>query len=204
MDHPNIELEVKFYISNLEKLETQLKNLGAKLVQNRTQEYNLRFDTPLGDFALGYRVLRLRQDTAIRLTYKGPGEIQDGVRSRQEIEIIVDDFDQAQALLEALGYQISMVYEKYRMGYELDGVLVTLDELPYGDFVEIEGPDTDGIKKVSTKLGLKWDSRILESYAILFDTLKRNLDISIGNLTFADFNGILVTPDHLGVGQGDG
>jgi adenylate cyclase class 2 len=204
MDHPNIELEVKFYISNLEKLETQLKNLGAKLVQNRTQEYNLRFDTPLGDFALGYRVLRLRQDTAIRLTYKGPGEVQDGVRLRQEIEVVVDDFDQTQALLEALGYQISMVYEKYRMGYELDGVLVTLDELPYGDFVEIEGPDTNGIKNVSTKLGLNWDSRILESYAILFDVLKRNLDISIENLTFADFNGILVTPDHLGVGLGDG
>lgn len=203
MDQSNIELEVKFYISNLDKLESQLKNLGAKLVQSRTQEYNLRFDTPLGDFALGYRVLRLRQDNAIRLTYKGPGEIKNGVRSRQEIEIIVDDFDQAQTLLEALGYQISMVYEKYRMGYELDGVLVTLDELPYGDFVEIEGPDTEGIKNVSAKLGLKWDARILESYAILFDVLKNNLDISIEKLTFSDFNGILVTPDHLGVSPGD-
>ena len=34
----------------------------------------------------------------------------------------------------SLGYVISMIYEKYRTTYELDGVLVTLDEMPCGDF----------------------------------------------------------------------
>ena len=204
MTAQNKELEVKFYISNLDKLETKLKNLGAKLVQTRTQEYNLRFDTPGGDFAHGFRVLRLRHDTAIRVTYKGPGEIQDGVRSRQEIEITVDDFDQTRTLLEALGFEVSMVYEKYRMGYELDGVLVTLDELPYGNFAELEGPDAKSIKEVSGKLELAWDHRILDSYAVLFDNFKRNLGVSIDTLTFADFNGILATPEQLGVTPADG
>jgi len=203
MDQQNKELEVKFYISKLEKLETKLKDLGAKLVQNRTQEYNLRFDTPGGDLAHGFRVLRLRQDNAIRLTYKGPGEVDDGVRSRQEIEITVSDFDQTQKLIEALGFEVSMVYEKYRMGYELDGVLIALDEMPYGDFVELEGSDTISIKKVSSKLDLDWDTRILDSYAALFDTFKKNLSVSIDTLTFADFTGIIATPDQLGVSPAD-
>jgi len=204
MDQLNRELEVKFYISNLEKLETSIKDLDGKLFQSRTQEYNLRFDTPSGDLAHGFRVLRLRHDNAFRLTYKGPGEVDDGVRSRQEIEITVSDFDQTQKLIEALGFEVSLVYEKYRMGYELDGVMIALDEMPYGNFAELEGPDSISIKNVSRKLELDWDARILDSYAVLFDTLKESLSVSIDTLTFADFTGIIATPDQLGVKPADG
>ncbi len=110
MPHQNTELEVKFYISDLGKLEERIETLGAKLVQPRTLEYNLRFDTLNGELARSYQVLRLRRDTANRLTYKGPGVILDGVRLRKEIEFEVGDFDNARALIKALGYRVSMIY----------------------------------------------------------------------------------------------
>ena len=53
----------------------------------------------------------------------------------------VESFDQARAFLAALGYQVDMVYEKYRTKYELEGVHLDLDEMPYGDFIELEGND---------------------------------------------------------------
>ena len=52
----------------------------------------------------------------------------------------VSSFDNAKALLEALGYRVSVMYEKYRTTYDWGGCEVTLDEMPYGDFAEIEGP----------------------------------------------------------------
>ena len=124
------ELEVKFYVKDLASVERRLVALEARLVQPRAHEINLRFDTPAGDLARGLQVLRLRQDTAARLTYKGPAQARDGVRVRQEIEFVVEDFETARAFLEALGYRVSMLYEKFRTVYDIDDVHVTLDELP--------------------------------------------------------------------------
>ena len=204
MSYPNTELEVKFNISDLGKLEERVKGLGAKLVQPRTLEYNLRFDIRNGELARSYQVLRLRRDTANRLTYKGPGVILDGVRLRKEIEFDVSDFDNAKALIEALGYRVSMIYEKYRSVYKLDGVLITLDEMPYGNFAEIEGPDAASIQAVNQRLGLDWEARILDSYAMLFQIVCRKLGLTFRDLTFENFAATEVTPATLGVRPADG
>lgn len=193
------ELEVKFYLPNLFELQSRLEALGAQLVQPRVHEINLRFDTPSGDLAGGYRVLRLRQDTEARLTYKGPGEVQDGVRIRQELEFTVSSFDIARSFLEALGYEISVMYEKYRAIYALGGVLVTLDEMPYGYFAEVEGPDGNSIHRTADVLELDWETRILDSYLLLFDRLRSRLDLTFRDLSFANFEGLNVTGEMLGV-----
>lgn len=193
------ELEVKFYLPGLSALQARLEALGAQLAQPRVHEVNLRFDTPNGSLARSYRVLRLRQDTQARLTYKGPGSIQDGARLRQELEFTVGDFATAQALLKALGYQVSVMYEKYRTTYHLDNVEVTLDEMPYGDFAEIEGPDGASIRAAADRLGLDWGTRILDSYLMLFDRLRASLGLAFRDLSFANFEGVSVTPEMLGV-----
>ena len=156
MSKSDQELEVKFYLSDLPALRARLEAAGAQLFKPRVHEINLRFDTPSGDLTRGYRVLRLRQDSEARLTYKGPGELVDGVRSRQELEFTVSDFETARHFLEALGYEVSVMYEKYRATYTLNGVLVTLDEMPYGKFAEIEGPDGASIRKTISSYDLGW------------------------------------------------
>lgn len=193
------ELEVKFYIPDLAGLQARLESLGAQLVQPRVHETNLRFDTPAGELTRSYRVLRLRQDAQARLTYKGPGSEQDGVRARLELEFTVSDFDMARRVLEALGYQVSVMYEKYRATYTLEGVLVTLDEMPYGRFIEIEGPDGASIRQVADRLGLDWEARIMESYLVLFDRLRARLGFDFQHLSFANFEGVMVTQEDLGV-----
>ena len=170
------ELEVKFYIADLGRLQESLEMLGAVLVQPRTYERNLRFDTPSGTLTRSLQVLRLRKDSASRLTYKGPGEVHEGVSARTEIEFTVGDFEKTQAMLEALGYQVSMIYEKYRAVYELDDTLVTLDQMPFGDFVEIEGADGATIQTVCHRLGLLWEMRTLQSYAALFQAVRQKQD----------------------------
>ena len=147
------ELEVKFLLSNLGRLENRLKGIGASCVQHRTYESNLRFDTPDRELTQTFQILRLRQDSAARVTYKGPGEEEGGACLRQELEITVNDFAIAQSLFEALGYQVVFMYEKYRTAYAMDEVVVTLDEMPYGSFVEIEGPDGNSICESATRLG---------------------------------------------------
>ncbi|MBU4226494.1 MAG: class IV adenylate cyclase, partial [Chloroflexi bacterium] len=180
------EIEVKFFVKDLGEMETRLQEMCARLLRPRAHELNLRYDRPDGSLRREHRVLRLRQSDDARLTYKGPGSIMEGTMSRQEIEFIVSDFGAAQNFLEALDYQVVVMYEKYRTTYMIEtsevfakhprrgrdlgglSALIMLDELPYGNFVEIEGPDAASIHAAADRLGLKWEAAIAESYLALF------------------------------------
>ena len=107
------ELEIKLYLANLPAMQTRLDSLGARLQQSRVHETNLRFDTSNRDLTQAHQVLRLRRDSAARLTYKGPSTEVGGARARKEIEFTVGDFDAARGLLEALGYEITIAIPEY-------------------------------------------------------------------------------------------
>jgi adenylate cyclase class 2 len=197
------EIEVKFLIRDLAALEKHLAALGAVLLQPVVRETNLRFDTPDELLSKGAKVLRLRQDNDVRLTYKGAGISQDGVQIRQELEIGVSDFNAARALLEALGYRVYMIYEKNRTTYSLGGTLVTEDVLPYGNFVEIEGPDAASIEAVGRGLGLNWEAGITESYTDLFARLGKYYGWEFRDLSFENFRGLTYSLAVLGIQPAD-
>ena len=187
------EIEVKFYILHLKDLEARLRNLGAQVSQPRMLEINLRFDTPDGSLTRAGQVLRLRREADFRFTYKEPMRIIDSVSVRKEIEFTVGDFNAAKAFLEALGYQVSVMYEKYRACYVLQDVEVSLDELPYGTFIEIEGPDPASVNAVQSLLGLNSQARVLESYLVLFERLKLRRNLTFRDLNFENFKGISIS-----------
>ena len=193
------EVEVKFYIKDLKAQEAQLRSFGAQLTQPRTFEQNLRFDTPDKLLAKGFKVLRLRRDVQAHLTFKGPSEDVDGVRVRKEIEFVLADFQAAWQLLLELGYLVSMRYDKYRAVYDLLGVQISLDELPYGNFLEIEGPDPATIHTISTMLGLNWEARVPESYTVLFEQIQVRMMLNFNDLIFDNFANLDLKPSDLHV-----
>jgi len=202
------ELEVKFYVPDLPAFERRLDGVGARLVEPRVHEYNLRFDTSAGELSRAYRALRLRQDRTAQLAYKGPSVDLEGARLREEIEVEVDDFAAARHFLEALGYQVWVIYEKYRTLYELGAsgdqaagshVLIALDELPYGNFIELEGGTGQALRAAADLLGLDWEAQIKVSYLELFQVLRKRRDLPFRDLTFENFQGDRITPDVLGV-----
>ena len=203
MNTNHLEMEVKFFLNDPASFEQRLRSIGANLIQPRTFETNLRFDT--SDLALSkeHRVLRLRQEQGAFLTYKGPSEWGKSVTVRQEIEIGVSDFESTHLLLEALGYHIHVRYEKWRTKYLLDNLEIDLDEMPFGFFVEIEGDDAQKIEKVAAMISLVWANRVNDSYLKLFEFLKNKKHLAVENLTFDDFKGHKITPDDLGVKAGD-
>lgn len=197
------EIEAKFHISNLERIIARLQELQARLIQSRVLEINLRFDLPDGGLRAKGQVLRLRRDTETRLTFKGSSQEQSGVLAREEIEFVVEDFEKAHRFLKALGYQELIIYEKYRTIYELDDAFIMLDELPYGNFLEIEAESVEQIRLIAVKLDLDWDTAIRTSYTALFAVLANSLDLDFRDITFDHFENVHVTPQDLGVRAAD-
>jgi adenylate cyclase class 2 len=192
-----LEIEVKFQVLDQDAFLKRLGDLGAVCTQERILEINLRFDTSDGRLRAARQVLRLRKDNRVRMTYKGPAEESQTVAVRPEIEFTVSDFESARKFLEALGYVISVVYEKYRTSFEVEGAEISLDEMPFGFFCEIEGRDASQIEYMASQLGLEWGKRITDSYLLLFETLKKSRGLTMRDLTFETFNGIVVTPQEL-------
>jgi adenylate cyclase class 2 len=197
------EIEVKFYLTDPTKFILRLKAVGATLKHEREHETDLRFDNSAGDLRITDRVLRLRSDEKITLTYKEAGDISTGATSRREIEVAVTDFNITRELLEAIGYHPYMMYEKYRTTYKLNQCEVVLDEMPYGWFCEIEGQSPLLIQQTAELLGLNWKYRILDSYTFLFARCRDTLGLTFSDLSFSNFKEVSVTPLDLGVSPGD-
>lgn len=189
------ETEVKLYVPDLEAVKARVEAAGGVLSAPRVFERNVRYDNAQGWLSEKGSVLRLRWDTRARLTYKDGKRVagQHG-STRFEAEVEVSDFDTMEIILSKLGYEPVFIYEKYRTTYELDGTEVTLDELPYGDFVEIEGEDS-AIGRVVSLLDLQGAHRFDNSYSVLFTHVKRNLGLAFDHLTFENFNGMTISED---------
>jgi adenylate cyclase class 2 len=193
---PYTETEIKVYIADLDAVETRLQAVGGLLETARVYERNVRYEDAGKTLTPAGRVLRLRQDNQIRLTYKEPTTL-DGGMTRTEIEVTVSDFEAMELLLGKLGFLPAWIYEKYRTTYRLGGCEVVLDELPMGHFVEVEG-EPAGIFETLAQLDLTGAPRFVESYSDLFFRLKARLGLPFRDLTFANFKGVIVPPDVFG------
>ena len=189
------ETEIKLYAPDLDAVEARLQTLGAELKMARAHEYNLRFDHPALQLAERRVVLRLRQDQHTTLTYKDSAKLYDDIVSRFEAEVCVGHFANTKLILEKLGFVISASYEKYRSKYSLADAEIVLDELPFGNFVEIEAVRED-IAPLIERLELSLAPRLPFSYLQLFAHAQAwaqdSLGIAIENLSFENFAGIQV------------
>ncbi|MBE2266736.1 MAG: class IV adenylate cyclase [Anaerolinea sp.] len=186
------ETELKLYYPDLDALRARIEAAGAQITAPRVYEKNIRFDAENGWLSTTSTVLRLRYDTRARLTYKDGEKIHGNFGStRFEAEVEVSDLETMQIILERLGFQPVFIYEKYRTTYQLGDAELMLDELPYGNFVEIEADETS-IRRVVKQFGLEGAQRYTNSYSVLFRIAQQNMGWSFNDLTFDNFIGIKV------------
>ncbi len=162
------ETEIKLRVADVSAARERLARAGAVLVRERHFEDNVLFDDTAGSLRAGGTVLRLRTTPhGGVLTFKGPREDHDGLKSREERETAVDDPDALRAILRRLGYRPIFRYQKYRETWRHRGQEIEVDETPIGAFLEIEG-DAEGIHAVAAELGFGRADYVLESYVGLF------------------------------------
>ncbi len=186
-----IETEVKFHLPDPPAMRSRLIGLGA-LSSGRTPEHNIRFENDTLNLLRHRTLLRLRQDLTATLTYKSPPAKTDpDFKQFVEIEVEVSDFEAMQRILHALGFRPQQRYEKQRETLRLGCTAFCVDTLPYGDFIEIEGPREE-IRDYAIRLGLSWDRRILLTYLKMFEIIRSFHGLNFADPTFQNFNGVLV------------
>jgi len=190
-----LEIEVKFHLLKVERMHKRLLELGAA-AGPESFETNLRFENPAGTLKNSDRLLRLRKDGACRLTFKERPANQTGeCKTYHELEVEVSDFDTMTAILNALGFTPVQRYDKLRRIFTWQDVEICIDTMPFGTFMEIEGPE-ESIKATAELLELPWEHRILANYLSIFELLRKNHHWSFNDVTFENFASFSVDITH--------
>lgn len=171
-----LEREIKFIGADFNALRGALKAAGADF-QGRYLERNAVFDYPERSLKARGALLRLRLGQTCLLTFKQPGEAGDpDFKVMDEREILVGDFEAALAILEGIGLRPAFWYEKIRERWRFGRVEVDMDQLPFGRFVELEGP-ADDIGEAARRLGLSELTSTTASYHGLNREYRRENDL---------------------------
>jgi len=188
------EVEIKFRIADLNALTRTLKRAGFRQVTPSTHEMNSLYDLPGQKLRKRGELLRLRQygDQWV-LTHKkkptSPAARMSAAaganrhKVRVELETKVDNGEQMDAVLRALGFAPTFRYEKYRAEWNDKTGHAVIDQTPIGIFGELEGPPR-WIDRTAKALGIAHDDYITQTYADLFFTWKRNTSSPASEMTF--------------------
>jgi adenylate cyclase class 2 len=183
----SLEIEVKFYLENVEPVREKLLAAGAKS-SGRIFESNICFDDAQDSLKAKQSLLRLRKDKKVTLTHKSkPVAGETEFKVLKELEVEVSNFDKMLSILETLGYHRTLVYEKYRETLSIGNTKLCIDSMPFGDFIEIEGGKAD-IRSLAQDLGVSWDRRITDNYRSMFEAIQEKLGLPFNDITFDNFS----------------
>jgi adenylate cyclase class 2 len=150
-----LECELKYLEADLDDLAERLGVAGAT-TSGRYFEANTVFDRLDRSLKRDGILLRLREKRGESvLTVKRPPERSEpsALKIFEEIETGVDDGKAMAEALETLGFAPAFRYEKIREKWRYMHCVICLDRLPFGDFVEIEGDETQ-VLACAAELGL--------------------------------------------------
>src|SRR5271167_4449646 len=179
---PN-EVEIKFRIDDLSALARTLKQAGFKQLTRSTHEMNSLYDLPGQKLRKRDEMLRLRKyGQTWTLTHKAKSKAGRH-KVRVELETRVENGQQMDAILRAMGFEPTFRYEKYRAEWSDGRGHVVLDETPIGNFGEIEGSPR-WIDSTARALGIARSDYITQTYAPMFFEWKRRTHSAAMEMTF--------------------
>jgi adenylate cyclase class 2 len=185
------EIEIKLAIASAAEARRRLRRGGFARHQARTHEINWLFDDSRHSLRRSGRLLRLRRSgKKWTLTAKTPTSGASKYKIRGECETDVTEGEQCRALLGAIGFRETFVYERYRTEFRASGSgantgEIVVDETPIGCFLELEGPRR-WIGRAAAALGFSARDYLTASYVELFQSYLRKHRLRARNFTFRE------------------
>lgn len=162
----SIETEKKYRLDRerRESVLLRLKELGANHIGPEFEENTIFSNDDLRSRGAIVRIRKTPQ--RVLLTYKRRTHGSSDIKQQLEYETEVENAEAMRAIIGELGLKPVLVYEKRRDTWKFRSVEVVFDELPFGSFMEIEGP-VAGIREAEMLLDLEDLEAVHETYPAL-------------------------------------
>jgi predicted adenylyl cyclase CyaB len=152
------EVELKAVVDDLTGVRKRLEEAGGKLT-SEGRISDRRYDVESRELAQRDEVLRVRRyvspgSSKTYLDWKGPTEIQDVYKVREEVSTLVEDFDALEQILTRLGFVVTMEIDRDIALYQLGSATIRFESYPRMDaLVEVEG-EPESIENAIEALGM--------------------------------------------------
>jgi predicted adenylyl cyclase CyaB len=156
-----LEVELKSAVDDMERRRAAVEDAGGTIVFVGRLE-DRRYDTydralAAKDHVLRVRVYRGGGDVRAELDWKGPTRRDGQYKLREEMGTSVGDPESLIAMLEQLGYEVSIAIDRAIVQYDLAGTMIRFERYPrMDDLVEVEG-SPEQIERAIAVLGLPRD-----------------------------------------------
>jgi adenylate cyclase class 2 len=190
MSKDYIEKEIKVKVENPKQLLSLLAELKAEKKGEGFQR-TTRMDTPDLNLEKQGTFLRVRTGGKDIVTLKKKIKSKGELFERMELETEVKDPELLADIFANLGFTKRFIMEKYRIDYSYKNTKISVDELPFGVYVEIEGEPED-IQSVARELNLNLSKKIVVTYWDLFEEHKKQTGQTGENIVFPqDYHSII-------------
>jgi len=152
------EVELKAVVDNLAERRKLIEKAGA-LLSFECKMSDRRYDLATRQLSARDEVLRVRRyqsrgQTKTFLDWKGPTELRDVYKVREEVTTPVEDFDSLEEILLRLGFELIWEIDRDIAQYQLGGATVRFEMYARMDvLVEVEG-EPEAIENAIDVLGL--------------------------------------------------
>ena len=182
---PHIEQEIKVPLEDLDGFLTTLNSEGAKFL-GKTFQRTVRMDKDDSSLEKEGKFLRVRYGSKNVVTLKAKKDEENKeVFERIEIETEVKEPGKMIKILSELGFIQKFIMEKYRAEWKHNGVNITIDEMPFGFYIELEG-EKDKIYQVAGELGLDIGKKIIVTYWDIFEDYKKENNLEGDDIVFPE------------------
>jgi predicted adenylyl cyclase CyaB len=170
------EVELKAVVDDLAARRERLENAGA-ILEYEGMLLDRRYDFESAELSTHDEVLRLRTYVAggsvkCYLDWKGPTEVRDVYKTREEISTRVENADALREILARLGFVVTMAIDREIAQYKVHGATVRFETYPRMDvLVEVEGQPGE-IEQAIEALGIargQFTSERLNSFVQRFE-----------------------------------
>ncbi len=180
-----MEQEIKIKIENPLELISKLIVLKAEKIGQSFQR-TTRMDTPNMDLEKNGTFLRVRSGHKNSVTLKKKlKEKNKEIFEREEIETEVKDIDKLADIFSNLGFTKRLILEKYRIDFKYKDLNISIDELPFGFYVELEGK-SERIFEIAKELSLDVANKITVTYWDLFEEYKKKNNLQGEDIIFPE------------------
>lgn len=152
------EYEAKFLNIDIDTIRQRLRAHGATLEKPMRLMRRVTIDTP--ELKKKDAFVRVRDEgDRVTITYKQFDALS--VDGAKEYEIVVNNFNEAVALLSAAGLPHGSFQESKRETWLLDDAEIVIDEWPWlAPYIEIESESENHVKTIASQLGFTWSEAV--------------------------------------------
>ncbi len=185
------EIEAKYFPIDVLDITKKLKNIDAKLKQERILMKRVVFDRSKNP-SLKCTYARVRDEgDKITMSLKVNATSDGDILDQKELQISINSFKGGVDILEGAGLLRTSYQENFRTTWLVRNSEVVIDEWPALEpYIEIESPSIEELKEVSKLLNLEFSSRLIvstdELYAKTYRISKEKALALISNITYSD------------------